>query len=433
MGIFTRNKNKNTVVEERGCGDFSGLFFNGGTFFSTNRSLQLSAVYAATNQISNSCAVLGVNIVKMVDGEPKPIKHNLNSVLSLKPEPRFTHFTLFKRIIESVILNGAAYCLIVRDERLNVKQIKYLEYEFVEPLLQSDGTIKYLVNGMTEVQNAENILHFYMHCDERMRGLSVIKYAAMTLQTAFDTEKNAASFFKSGGNLSGVIESSNNGMNQAEKREELRQIWRGAFRENKSQDVSVAVLPAGFSFKPISVNPADAMLLQSRQYSVIEIARFFNISPIKLFDLSEVSYSSMESTNLSYLQDTIMPYISMMEDEMNLKLFKPSEIGEYKVDFDFTALIQTDKASEAEYYKTLLVNGVLSYNEIRSKLGYGAMEMGDEHIVQISYGSLKNVIEGKYTKNQLDNKVTGFQSEEPEKEEETKPKTNKKTTKKEDK
>lgn len=129
-----------------------------------------------------------------------------------------------------------------------------------------------------------------------------------------------------------------------------------------------------------------------------------------------MSYSSLEQVTLSFMQDTILPYAQLIEDEFNKKLFKPSEVGKYYIDFDFTSIIGTDKSTEAEYYRTLITNGIISVNEAREKLGYAPKD-GDEYnenYLQLSYGSVKNIAEGVYVKNnpqsaegevKVDNKV----------------------------
>jgi hypothetical protein len=114
------------------------------------------------------------------------------------------------------------------------------------------------------------------------------------------------------------------------------------------------------------------------------------------------------------LQDTILPYTQCLEDEFNLKLFKPSEVGRFKVDFDYTVMVQTDKKTEAEYYTKLLTNGVVTINDVRSKLGFepSAEEGSDKHWMQISYATIENIASGAYIKQteqtqgqKVDNKV----------------------------
>ena len=66
-------------------------------------------------------------------------------------------------------------------------------------------------------------------------------------------------------------------------------------------------------------------------------------------------------------------------------------------------MLATDKKSEAEYYRTLLTNGIISVDEIREKLGFapiGPDNGGDAHFIQISYGVVKDVVDGAYIKQQ---------------------------------
>ena len=406
---FLRKKEASVRQEERSMG--IGLGFNNISSYANTQSMRLSAVYAATNMISNSCALIPMKVLCTKGGRRKEVEnHSLNMILNLSPNSKHNHFNFFKLLIESVILKGNGYAYIERDVNLNVKALHLINPDFVNPVITDDG-IKYLVNGMDKAVDAINMIHLYQHLDDTFRGISTIKYADMALSGAYNAEKHSDNFFKSGAGLMGVLKSSAPMTNEQKK--QVAESWSASIKNTLGG--GVAILPQGLDFQSISVSPEDSQLLDVRKYNVIEIARFFNISPVKLFDYSNVSYSTLEQTSMSYLQDTILPFTQLMEDEFNRKLFKPSEVGKYSIDFDYSVLVQTDKTSEAEYYNKLLTNGILSVNDVRAKLGYEpipAEEGGDAHFIQISYGTVKNVVDGVYvkqtaqTQNQkLDNKV----------------------------
>lgn len=401
------------------------LGFNGMSSFATTQSMRLSAVYAATNMISNSCALLPMKIVITENGRQREIEHPLSKVLNLKPNPKYNHFNFMKLLIESVILKGNGYAYIERDENLNVKALHLLDADFVTPMIQGDGSVKYIVSGMPQAIDAINMIHLYQHLDNTYRGISTIKYADMTLQGAHAAETHSNKFLEGSCGLMGVLKASAPLTN--DQKRQVAESWRMSI--TNTQGGGVAILPAGLDYQSISISPEDAQLLETRKYEVVEIARFFNISPIKLFDLSNVSYSSLEQTNLSYLQDTILPFTQLMEDEFNLKLFKPSEVGRITVDFDYSVLVQTDKNTEAEYYTKLLTNGVLTINDVRSKLGFEPSEEvgSNNHWIQISYATVENVASGAYIKQteqtqgqKVDNKVKQDEVEEPKKNNKTK-------------
>ena len=430
---FLRKKSQtetlNMTPEERSVA--VALGFNNISGYGNSQSMRLSAVYAATNMISNSCALLPIKIITEENGRKREIEHPLNKVLNLKPNSRYNHFNFMKLLIESVILKGNGYAYIVRDENLNVTSLELIDADFVTPVIQPDGSVKYIVNGMSQAVDAINMIHLYQHCDNQMRGISTLKYADMALHGTYNAENHSSNFFKSGAGLMGVLKASAPLTNDQKK--QVAESWKMSIANTAGG--GVAILPQGLDFQSISISPEDSQLLESRKYNVVEIARFFNISPVKLFDLTNVSYSTLEQTSLSYLQDTILPFTQLMEDEFNLKLFKPSEVGKLSVDFDYSVMVQTDKKTEAEYYTKLLTNGVVTINDVRSRLGYEpSEELGAQsHWMQISYATIENIASGAYIKQteqtqgqKNDNKV--LQEEEAKAEEPKPKKKTKKTT-----
>ena len=294
---FLRRKPQAEVInmtpEERSLS--LALGFNNISSFANSQSMRLSAVYAATNMISNSCALLPIKVVIEEGGRKREIEHPLTKVLNLKPNAKYNHFNFMKLLIESVILKGNGYAYIVRDENLNVISLELIDADFVTPVVQADGSVKYVVNGMSQAVDAVNMIHLYQHCDNLMRGISTIKYADMALQGTYNAENHSSNFFKSGAGLMGVLKASAPLTN--EQKRQAAESWKMSIANTAGG--GVAVLPQGLDFQSISISPEDSQLLESRKYNVVEIARFFNISPVKLFDLTNVSYSTLEQTSLS--------------------------------------------------------------------------------------------------------------------------------------
>lgn len=402
MGLFDIFKRKQVetspVQEERSLFGGLGLAYNSLSLYSNSQAMRLSAVYACTNIISNSLALLNAKVIKDIEGEKIEVKkHPLNKILNLKPNDRYNHFNFIKLLFESVILRGNGYAYIERDEKLKVKALHLIDPDFVQPLVQEDGSVKYIVAGMKSAVDSFNMIHLFMHADNMMNGISVLKYADMVLTGAYDAEKTSDNFFKSGGGLAGIIKAASP-LTSAQK-SEIGQSWKEAM-VNTSQG-GIAILPQGLDFQSISVTPEDSQLLDARKYSTIQICQFFGVSPWKIFDYSHASYNSLEQADLSFIQDTIMPYVRLFEDELSRKCVLPSEVGAVRVEYSFDALLNADMKTQAEYYNKLLVTGVLSVNDIRNKMGFSPIpkeEGGDAHFMQISYGNLKDVYEGNFIK-----------------------------------
>ena len=121
------NRKKKTNIEEERSISLTGLGFNTLSSFSNTMALRLSVVYGAVNMISNSVAVLPMNIVEVGMDSKRKIKHPLYQVLNGKPDVKMNHFQFMKKKDESLFLRGNAYAYIVRDEQLNVKNLIYLD------------------------------------------------------------------------------------------------------------------------------------------------------------------------------------------------------------------------------------------------------------------------------------------------------------------
>ena len=132
-----------------------------------------------------------------------------------------------------------------------------------------------------------------------------------------------------------------------------------------------------------SISPEQAQFLSSRQFSIEEVARIFNVPPHMLKDLSKSSFNNIEMQSQEFVTYTLMPYITRIEQEMNLKLFRTNELGKTFVEFNVNGLLRGDVKSRTEAYKTAITNGYMSINEVRQKENMNSIEGGDKHFMQM--------------------------------------------------
>lgn len=244
-----------------------------------------------------------------------------------------------------------------------------------------------MVTGMKQAVHQKDILHFMNYTDNGVYGISVLTYARRTLGIADGGEKSAENFYKSGSCTSGFLKFE--GPSSGKQREEILSAWNQATGGPNNGPNGIAVLPANVNYTQLSVDPADAQLLESREFSVIEICRFFGVSPWKCFDLTKSNYNNSEMAELSFLNDTLRPLLTKIETELETKLF-PGQT-DYDIKFDVNEMLRTDQKSHAEYLTKMFNLGVLSPNEIRRELDMEEIEGGDIHVAQINLTSIKNL------------------------------------------
>lgn len=363
------------------------LNYNGWSTYKTSQSLALSAVYRCVEVITNGVASLPVKLYRTDEkGFKYEMHNNLSFILSKKPTGKMNAFTFYKLIVKDILLQGNAYALILRNGKGEIIGLQYIQAGLVSPIDRGDR-IEYQVTGIKGFVRQEDILHFMNYTDNGVFGISVLTHARRTLGIADYGENASENFYKSGGCTTGFLKF--DGPSSGKQREEILSAWNQATGGVRNQPNGIPVLPANVNYTQLSVNPADAQLLESREFSIVEICRFFGVSPTKCFDLTHASYNNSEMAELAFLNDTLRPLLTKIEMEMETKLFKPEE--GYDIKFDVSELLRTDKKSQAEYFTKLFNLGVLSPNDIRKELDMDEIEGGDIHCAQINLTSIKNL------------------------------------------
>lgn len=392
---------KNNNKEETRSYYSDALLYNSYTSYSSSYAMRLSAVYRAVQLISDSIAMLPINVSLYRDGYKEvDTSNNLNYILNVRPNSLMSRYTLVKLLIQDVILHGNGFAIIHRDNKGNCIELEYCK--------ATDVTINY--NEVTKELNYNvnyhkdkiedcNMIHLIKHSVDGVNGISVLTNAINTLQLSKDIDNQSANFFKSGCALNGILKV--NSTLTEQQKQQIKSSWNTAYNGNGG---GLAVIQGNMDYQQISVNAADAQLLESRNYQISDIARFFGLSPVLLGDLSKSSYSTLEQTQLQFLSQTLQPYISMLEQEFTRKIFRPSQSGKFFIDWNEKELLRTDKSTMANYYVTLLQNGLLTANEIRKELGYPEIEGGDNTVMQAQYLSQQVLNENKnQVKDNIDN------------------------------
>ncbi len=359
--------------------------------FNTSNPMAISAVYSATSIISSTIASIPINV-------RKEDKEGYQTVIPIHPlydmlddnESQITRFEMIKYVVTSVLLKGNGYIYIYRDNTGKATGLRWIPNEYVSINYNPLNNNLYYICPLVDKKAIEpvNMLHFKINSDDGINGRSIVSYAARSIRNANATENSAVNFYDSGCNLNGIIKVQ--GSLTPQQKSDIKTSWR------ESMDgQGLAVLQGNMDYTPIQMNVADAQLIESRQFNVSDIARFFSISPVLLGDLSHSSYNTLEAAQLDLITRTLIPYITVIEQEFNRKLWTPSEkkIG-FNVNLDEVAILRTDKKSQADYYTKMLEKGILSINECRQALGYPSIEGGDLHVIAYSDPD-QNAVEDK--------------------------------------
>jgi len=337
---------------------------------SITTALQLSAVYRCVDVISNDIASQPFDILQFSGSEGWSVNefHKHNRLLNYEPNPSMSKFSLWKTCITKVLLEGNGLIEIIRDGIGEPTKLILLNENF-KMYQRDDGSIYYIVGypGLERKIEGEDIIHIINFSYNGMMGISTLSYAVNSLNLSGASEASAKGFFTSGANMSGIL--TTEGKLTKEKADSLKASWAAAFDVTDGTPGGIAVMESGLEFKPVTVNPKDAQMLETRKFNVIDICRFFGVSPSKAFDDNNLTYSNIESFQLGYLTDTISPFDSKIESEVNRKLFRPSQRSTTKVNLNINELLRANLDAKANYVSKMFQVGGYNVNEVRKECG----------------------------------------------------------------
>jgi len=331
-------------------------------------STSLSPFFAATELISNSVAQLPILVKRNNDID---FNHPLNYLFK---DALISKFNFMKMLITDVILHGNAYAYIERANDGTPINLIYCEHgSVVVNYNRQKQEIYYQIPFIKRSKIEQvDVLHLYKNSNDGVNGIPVATYANQVLKLAQATDKSASKYYSSGCALQGAL--TIKGTRKGSK-EQARQ----AFQETHGDRGSgLVILDDDMTYTPISSNANDSQMIEARTFNVREVARYFNINPILLGDNSGASFSTIEAANIEFVSHTLQPYITMIEDEFNRKLVKPSERETIYLDIDEKYLLKGDMNTTASYLSTLTSSGIMSINEARQHLGLKPVEGGDD-------------------------------------------------------
>jgi HK97 family phage portal protein len=328
----------------------------------------LSSVFACTQIISETVATLPLVVYRLAGDGNKELasNHPVARLFSGEPNTLQTPVEFLEMMTAHVLLRGNAFAEIVRDNRGAPAELIPLHPDTVAVLrIPKTRRVVYDVtspDGGTRRLLGDEVLHLKDRSDDGVIGKSRLARARETFSIAQATETFAASTYRNGARLSGVLSHPEVVGDEALKRikDSFEQIHRGPTKAGGTM-----VFEEGLKWTQISVSPEDAQMLESRRFSVEQIARMFRVPPPVLGDLSNGSYNNVTELGRWFYQHTIMPWLTKWERTIERALFSDEGRRNHEVEFDADMLVRGDMLQRFQAYRIGREVGLYSANDLR--------------------------------------------------------------------
>jgi HK97 family phage portal protein len=248
-----------------------------------------------------------------------------------------------------------------------------------------DGVLIYKINVDNQQYKftRDKILHIPGLGFDGYQGYSVIAMARKSIGLGMAMETFGSLYFGQGTHPGAVITHPTSLKDPKTFREAFATEYEGL-----SQSHRVLLLQEGMKLEKIGIPPEDSQFIESRQFQIPDIARFFNLPVHKLKDMTKSSFSNIEEEQTSYVVDSLLPVAINIEQNLDLQLLSYNQkyIQQMYFRHNFDALLRGNNKDRAEYYKIMTGIGAMTINDVREKENFDAISSpyADEPFIAIN-------------------------------------------------
>lgn len=365
-------------------------------------ALSYFAVFGCVTLVATDIGKLKLRLVELNgDGVWQETTNPAYSPVLRKPNRYQTIVKFIEQWIVSKLTAGNAYALKERDDRGVVRALYVLDPAQVTPLVAPDGGVYYALGtntlaGLvtdaelegTIVVPARELIHDPMvTLFHPLLGVTPLFACGFAALQGLTIQAQSDRFFRSGSNPGGVLSAPGAIADETAKR--LKAYWDENF--TGANVGKVAVLGDGLKYEAMTVNAADAQLIETLQWTASTICACYHVPPAMLDLGAAAPPDNLEALLQKYhsqcIQSLLTSFETSLDDGLELK-------APYGTEFDIDDLIWLNTDAKTKAAADSIRAGALSPNEARKKyFDLGPVTGGDTPYMQQQMFSLRALAE----------------------------------------
>jgi HK97 family phage portal protein len=371
--------------------------FEAGMTITFDEALKVSPVWCAMDTIVRSIAPCPWNVYD-VKGRHRDLRpdDSLSYVLNTRANPWTTAIAFREGLGWSVLGHGNAYAEIQFDNSNRVSALWNLDPERVTPGIDpSTGELGYRVSqpqGGTIWVEPWRIYHLRGGSLTGYVGDNTLGRAARSIATAAAAQQFAAAYFANGTVLSGYFTYGK--VLDPDTKTTLERDWKEKHSGGPGVKHKSPILPPGMEFKALGSEPEKAQLLETRQFAVADIARWFGVPLHLLMDPqgSQGYGTNIEQSGIQFVNGCLHPWAERHEQEADFKLL-PSRPVTRETKIDLSRHTKGSFKERAEAHAILKKAGIYSQNMVLEEEGKNTVgPKGDVFLVESTMSPLDRVL-----------------------------------------
>ncbi|MDU1061628.1 MAG: phage portal protein [Leclercia adecarboxylata] len=381
-----KSEGESAALTPQALAEAVGLSYDSftGRRVTTLRAMQMSAVFGCVRVLSESVGMLPCGLFeRKKNGKFPAVQERLFKLLSLKPNGFMTPQEFWELLMVCLCLRGNFYAYKVKTFG-EVVELLPLNPDSVEPKLNEAWEPVYRVtfpDGTQDALTQDEIWHVRIFTLDGLKGLNPLAFARHAIELGLATEEHGSRLFGNGAVTSGTLETDQLLSDEAFKRlkVEFQEEHQGLGNSHKP-----LILEQGLKWKSISLNSEDSQFLETRKFQLEEICRMFRVPLHLVQNTDRATFSNIENLGLGFINYSLIPYLTRIEQRINIGLVPKKKIGVIYAKFNAGALLRGDMKSRFDSYKSGIQWGIYSPNECREFEDMNPREGGDIYLTPLN-------------------------------------------------
>jgi len=398
MGFFDFLNNENRSIEKRddeytttpnNNTSFTSLF-NTEEYVGYYDIIAIPTVQACLEIITGTIAQMPIYLYREdSDGSITKVTGDKREFLLNNEASEFTNaFSLKKEMVKNYLVYGGSYVYIEKVGN-NVVSLHNLENDRVSiekfyknGAFLSDVNFYYSSEGGNLEFKDYDMVKVLQHSYDGVTGRGILRHGKQLFNIVKGENQYVENIYRNGALPMGILQTE--GRLTRAVADSLRNAWQNLYGGVRNAG-KVVVLEEGLKYQPLTLNPNDLQLADSKKDNRAEICKMFNI-PESLVNPQANKYGSLEQNNIYFLQYCLSPILANFESGLNKSLLLETEKEEgLFFAFDTSEILRTTEQEKYNTIKTGLDSGVLSMNEARGKLNLPSIK---DDIMKWSLGNV---------------------------------------------
>ena len=321
----------------------------------TQTALNIPAVSACVDFISNKIAELPIKLYRESDGKTTEITDDIRlSLLNDSTGDLLDCYQMKQAFVRDYLLHGAGYIFPERNGNEFVS-LRYIANENVTVTKNYDPiykTARYQIGTRTFFD--DEIMRICRNTKDGVTGVGIIQEHNDILTAAYKQIVYERYLVERGGNKKGFIQVDDRVTQEV--LDDLKEKWRTLYSSDNS---NMMILNKGLKFVESSNTSVEMQLNESKDTNNELICEMFGLSS------KVISGTASDEEYISAIKTAVMPIVSAIQTALNKSMLLWAEKSDHYFILDTKELLKGDILKRYQAYQIALHEGFLQVDEVR--------------------------------------------------------------------